>query len=128
MDRKTTPPMSSGSRLAMLSVLSIDVAVTPPTWTTTPVPSVALREDVVAQGGDQVLGGGVLRPAGGHHRDDGGVAVGVGVAGETAATPGVAAIAAVMPSRAAAPSPAGSSATRTSGPFMPGPKPSASRS
>ena len=62
IESSTTPPMSSGSRLAMLSVLSIDVAVTPPTWTVTPVPSVACGKYVVAQRGDQVLGRRVLRP------------------------------------------------------------------
>ena len=58
----------------MLSVLSIDVAVTPPTWTTTPGAVGGAGKDVVAQGGDQVLGGGVLRPGGGDDRDHGGVA------------------------------------------------------
>ena len=116
-DSPTTPPISSGSRDAMSSLVSTAAAVTPPTWM--PVPATSSRSvptsrSVSADCG-LVVGTTVIIAAS---------PPGAACGGVTAATPGVPA----TRSRTCASAAPSSSETSSSGPFAPGPKPSASMS
>ena len=92
------------------------------------MPAVGLGKDVVAQRGDEVDGLGSCGPVVGTTVITAVSPSGLSEAGATAATPGVSATAAPIWSSAPSADPCGTSATRSSGPFMPAPKPSASMS
>ena len=111
IDTTTTPPMSSASRSAIDALTSMVAAVVPPTWTPRRCPGRG-RDDVVAQGPDEVLGGGLLRPGVGTTVISAVSPAGSSRGGDTAATP------AVPPRPAAA---AGSRRRRRSGTGPPPP-------
>ena len=88
IDSSTTPPISSGIRLAMLCVLSIDVAVTPPTCTASPVPAVAAGSTVSRRWWTRSSVVGDCGPVVGMTVSTAVLPAGLTGAGVTAATPG----------------------------------------
>ncbi len=120
----TTPPTSSGMRREMLSVLSIALAVAPPTCTRTPGPT-APGTTWSRRSRTRALVALDCGPLSGTTVSSSERPSEPGTGGVTAATPGTAFSAVGSAAVASAGVPGANSATRTSGPLLPGPKPAA---